>query len=260
LKKLFFFLLLLTLNFQLLASVLITNGLTHVHNTQTGGQVTGKVIVRNESKKEARIVIYQQDLVSTCGSSIEYRAINQHNRSLGNWLKTNVDERLLSPNEEYTIHYSISIPKEQVENGTYWAVLMVEGADPIKEEQANGMQVNSKVRYAVQVLADVGAVQSPELTFENVKLEGDKSADKSLKIKLKNAGLYSTRAKLALEVYGEKGEKIKTFEALQRRIYPNFCNDFEIVLKDLPKGKYEAVLVADNGKDMFGSNMTLDIE
>ncbi len=242
------------------AAILVLNGLTHIHNSNMGSQVTGKIVVRNESNKEARILIYKQDLIAECGKNIQYTKINGHNRSLGDWLKTNIDEKLLGANEEYTIHYTIDIPAKNTENGTYWAVLMIEGADPIKEENTNGMQINSKVRYAIQVLADVGSVESAKIAFEDVHFAKRTNEDKSIKIKLRNEGAFYANTKVTLEIYSDKGEKVKTYEEPQKKIYPNLCNDFEIVLTGLPKGKYEGVVVADNGKDMFGSNITLEIE
>jgi hypothetical protein len=251
---------LLVLSAHLSAAIVVINGLTHVHATAAGGQINGQIRVKNESTKEARILIYKQDLVANCGNTTVYTTINNHNRSLGNWLQTNVDEKILSSNEEYTIHYTINMPKEGIEKGTYWSVLMIEGADPIKEENTNGMQINSKVRYAIQVLADVNGFESPTLTFEDVKYEAKENAAKSVKVRIKNDGAFSAKTKVSMEVFSEKGEKIKTYEGIQKRIYPSLCNEFELILTDMPKGKYEGVLIADNGKDMFGSNITLDVE
>ena len=259
-KKLSIFFFLIAVNIQLSASIMVLNGLTHIHTTSAGSQIKGKILVKNQSAKESRILLYTQDLMVSCGQNVEYTDINKHNRSLGNWLKTNIDEKILSPNEEYTIHYTINIPQENVEKGTYWSVLMVEGADPIKEETNNGMQVNSKVRYAIQVLADIGGFESPKLSFEDVKYDGKDKVNKTIKITMKNEGAFSAKTKISLEIFSDKGEKIKTLEAIQKRIYPNLCNDFEIELKGIPKGKYEGIIVADNGKDMFGSNITLDVD
>jgi hypothetical protein len=259
-KKLILLVFLIALCSQLSAAVVILNGLTHIHPTTKGSRISGKIVVKNEGAKEARILIYKQDLISKCGQSIEYTKIKEHHRSLGDWLQTNIDEKILAAKEEYTIQYTIDVPTKDVEKGTFWSVLMVEGADPIKEEKENGMKLNSKVRYAVQILADVDAFESPKLVFEDVTFNKKDTLDKSIKIKLKNEGIYSTRAKISLEVYSDKGVKVKTFEATQKRIYPEWCSNFEITLKDLPKGKYEGVIVADNEKDMFGSNITLEIE
>ena len=254
--KILFFL--LVLSSHLFAAIQVLNGLTHVHATAAGGQINGKILIKNESAKEARILIYKQDLIANCGNAIAYTTSNTHNRSLGNWLQTNIDEKILSPNEEYTIHYTINMPKDSIGKGTYWSVLMIEGAEPIKEENTNGMQVNSKVRYAIQVLADVDGFESPKLTFEDVKYEAKSS--KTLKVRIKNDGLCSAKTKVSIEIFSDKGVKIKGYEATQKRIYPNLCNEFELLLDDMPKGKYEGVLIADNGKDIFGSTITLDVE
>ncbi|MBL7814147.1 MAG: DUF3324 domain-containing protein [Saprospiraceae bacterium] len=256
-KLVHLFWLLLSFNTKTIAAVMVLNGLTHVHNSVAGGIINGKIVVKNESAKETRILIYKQDLVSNCGKSIEYTDVNKHNRSLGKWLQTNIDEKILQPREEYTVSYSINLPKEEVEKGTYWSVLMIEGADPVKEENNNGMQVNSKVRYAVQVIADIEGFESPKLSFEDVQF--DAKEGKTVKIRLKNEGLFSAKTKVSLEVFSTNGKKIKTLEAVGKRIYPNQCNNFEIELKDLPSGQYECIVVADNGKDLFGSNMTLEV-
>jgi hypothetical protein len=251
---------LLVLSSHLFAAIQILNGLTHVHATAAGGQINGKVLLKNESAKEARILIYKQDLIANCGNAISYTALNTHNRSLGNWLQTNVDEKTLAPYEEYTLHYTINLPKDSIQKGTYWSVLMIEGADPIREENTNGMQVNSKVRYAIQVLADVDGFESPKLSFEDVKYDAKEKGNKTLKVRIKNDGLCSARTKVSIEIFSDKGVKIKAYEAVQKRIYPNLCNEFDLLLDDMPKGKYEGVLIADNGKDIFGSNITLDVE
>ncbi|MDZ7877119.1 MAG: hypothetical protein U5L45_05590 [Saprospiraceae bacterium] len=259
-KKYSILFILLILSSHLSAAIQVLNGLTHMHPTAAGGQISGKILLKNESAKEARILIYKQDLIANCGNAIAYTTINTHNRSLGNWLQTNIDEKILLPHEEYTLFYTINVPKDSIEKGTYWSVLMIEGADPIKEENTNGMQVNSKVRYAIQVLADVGGFESPKLTFEDVKYEAKEKNNKTLKVRVKNDGLCSAKTKVSIEIFSDKGLKIKGYEAVQKRIYPNLCNEFELLLDDMPQGKYEGVLVADNGKDIFGSNITIDIE
>ena len=252
--------LILFLYAQSYGAVVVLNGLTHVHSMDAGSVITGKIHIRNNSKKESRVIVYKQDLMANCAASITYQDINSHPHSLANWLKTNVDETLLAPNEEYMINYTITIPKEQAQKGTYWTVLMVEGAEPIREEANNGIQVNSKVRYAVQVIADLGAYESPKMTFENVSYKKNDTAVNNIEILIKNMGNYSAKVQLLLEIHDAQGEKIKTFEGLSKRVYPNHCNTYQIEVKDLPKGKYEGVLIADNGKDLFGSNISLEIE
>jgi hypothetical protein len=244
------------------AGVMILNGLTHFHNGMGGNTISGIITMKNDGKKESRVVIYMQDLGLSCDKPVDYFEVNSHNRSLGKWLKTNVDEKVLQPGEEYEVSYTINVPAGKFEEGTYYSIIMVEVADPLHEETPQGVKIDSKVRYAIQVIADVGAYKHPKLAFEKVEFKKgtSDSTTKVIQVKLKNEGDFMVKAKLNIEIFNSLGEKVKVINGLQKKVYPTHCNDFEIELKGLPKGKYEGVLVADNGKDLFGENMTIEIE
>jgi hypothetical protein len=237
--------------------VMVINGLTHVHNTTKGSEVKGKITLKNDGKGTARVLIYRQDLVSECGKPFNYVASSLTKNSLGKWLSTNVDEKTLAPNEEYDLLYTILVPSKGAENGSYWQVIMVEGADVIKEENANGFAVNSKVRYAIQVIANVGPDQNSDIAFENVEFR--KTSTPAITVVLKNTGLYASVVKVTIELYDEQGKKIKNLVGSSRRVYPSYCNSFDIEVNGVPKGKYVGLIVADNGTDMFGSNLSLEL-
>ena len=243
------------------ASVVVLNGLTHVHNLPgPEGKTQGTVRVKNEGLKDARIVIYRQDLITDCGKPSSYPDPNSHNRSLGNCLKTNVDEKILTANEEYEIRYNIALEKDKTSPGSYWEVLMVEVAEPVRDELKNGVQVNSKVRYAIQVIVDVGDFEGPKLTFENIVLDKVPGQEQILKVQVKNNSAFGSRANVILEIYDGQGNKLKTTEPNTRMLYPGFCNTFEVPISNLPAGKYDCVIIADTGKDLFGSNISVQVE
>jgi hypothetical protein len=196
-------------------------------------------------------------LVSECGKPFNYVTSGLSKYSLGKWLSTNVDERTLAPNEEYDVLYSILVPSKGVEDGSYWQVIMVEGADVLKEKNINGFAVNSKVRYAIQVIANVGSDQNSGITFESVEFR--KTSTPAITIVLKNTGLYTSVVKVTIEIYDEQGKKMKNLEGSSRRVYPSYCNSFDIEIDGVPKGKYLGLIVADNGTDMFGSNLSLEL-
>ncbi|QRQ99870.1 hypothetical protein [Dyadobacter sandarakinus] len=255
------FILLLFLPGTLQASVVILNGLTHVHQVATANaRVQGTIRVRNENAREARILIYRQDLLAACGGVAEYPEAGSHPRSLGNALKTNVDERIVGANEEYEITYTAQLDPHKVSTGTYWQVVMIEVAEPVKEQPRAGIQVNSKVRYAIQVVVDVGTYEGPRLSYENVVFDKVTSKQGLLKVMLKNNGSFASRANVVLEVYDTSGNKLKTTEPNTRMVYPGYCSTYEIPVSDLSKGKYDCVIIADTGKDLFGSNIALQIE
>jgi hypothetical protein len=262
-KKTSILILFLLSTIQAFSGVVILNGLTHVHSGEAGSLISGKIKIRNDSSKENRIILYKQDLILSCDNTsiYEYKDVNSNPRSMGSWLKVNVDEKILGPHEEYDLSYSIEVPKNVTQKGSYWTVLMIEGADPIREPESESIQVGSKIRYAVQLITELGSFESPKLQFENVEYKKGLSATSNVvQIKLKNIGMYSAQTKVLLEIYDSKGTKLKVFQGTIRRIYPNLCNVFELEIKDLPKGIYDGVIIADNSKDLFGSNVSIKIE
>jgi hypothetical protein len=243
------------------ASVVILNGLSHTHTLSSpDAPAQGVIRVKNEGLKESRIVVYRQDIFPECGKSVSYPQAGSHARSLGDALKTNVDEKLMASNEEYDVRYTIALDKSRFSAGTYWEVVMVEVGEPIREKKKNGIEINSTVRYAIQVIVDVASFESPALTYENVVFEKVPGHQGALNVTLKNTGIFGTRASVVLEIYDAAGNKLKTTEPANRMLYPGHCSTYEIVLNDLPKGKYDCVIVADTKQDLFGSNISLQIE
>lgn len=257
-----YIILILILSKSLLANsaIVILNGLTHTHSIVGGQKITGRIQIRNESNTPARVLVYKQDLIAKCGMGNNYVDSSSLPYSLSPYLKTAVDEKLLAGNEEYVLYYNIEVPPASLKDGSYWSLLMVEAADPIKEQQPNGMNINSVVRYAVQIIGDYGQLDSPKLTFEDIKINNANDTLKVLNMRIKNDGLFTTSTKVILELYNPLGEKVKVIEAIRRRIYPNSCGEFEIELKQLPKGKYDGIIIADNSKDLFGANVSIEID
>ena len=260
-KKSFLFILILVIFgfFRTFAGIVVLNGLTHTHNGVSGTTITGSIKLINEGEKGSRVLIYQQDLILSCNVAIDYKDIGSHNHSLGKWLKTSIDEKVLQPNEEYEVTYTIKVPTGMIESGTYWSIIMVEMTDQLQEEKRQGIQIDSKVRYAIQILTDIGAFESPKIVFEKVGFKQTDGSAKIIQIKLKNEGFFLARTKLNIEIFNEEGVKVKVINGSQKKVYPTHCNDFEIELKDVPKGKYSGVLVADNGTDLFGENINIEI-
>lgn len=242
------------------ASVVVLNGLTHNHSIPTAStKVQGAIKVKNDGGKDSRILVYRQDLVSKCDQQAAYPEVGSHSRSLGLGLKTNIDERVIATGEEYDVRYTIEADPNR-QPGTYWEVIMVEVADPVREESHRGIQINSKVRYAIQVIVDIGPAEGPPLSYEKVTYEKVAAEQSVLKVVLKNNGAYGARTNVILEVYDSNGNKLKTTQPNTRMLYPGSCSTFEIPVTDVPKGKYDCVIIADTKKDLFGSNISLQVE
>ncbi len=246
------------------ANVIILNGLTHVHNGEKGKQIKGEIILQNLNKENAqRVTVYLQDVLQSCDGKTEYTKSGSHLRSLGDWITFNTTEKLLNPNEKFVITYFINIPEEiNVENidyGSFWSALMIDVDKPINEDNQYGVQINSKIRYGVQIIANVGERVNPEIQFENIEIAKKSAGKYMVDIIVRNNGLYLVQPTLILELFDANGNSIKKVEALFKKVYPMNCKGYEIALDDVPVGDYDAVLVADYGGDIFGTNISISI-
>ena len=246
------------------ANVIILNGLTHVHNGEKGKQIKGEIILQNLNKVNSqRVSVYLQDVLQFCDGKTEYSSTGSNLRTLGNWITFNTSEKLLNPNEKFVISYFINIPEEiNVENidyGSFWSALMVDVDKPISEDNQYGVQINSKIRYGIQIIANVGERINPEIQFENIEISKQATGKHMLNVVVRNNGLYLVQPTLILELFDKKGESVKKVEALFKKVYPMNCKGFEIELLDVPAGDYDAVLVADYGGDIYGNNITISI-
>lgn len=263
-KTIFSTLLILFSVVVLQANVIILNGLTHVHTTEKGKQIKGEIILQNLNKISAqRVTVYLQDVLQNCEGKTEYFNSGSHLRSLGNWITFNTTEKILNPNEKFVITYFITIPNDinvnNVDFGSFWSALMVDVDKPIKEDNQYGVQINSKIRYGVQIIANVGERQNPEIQFESVAINKKTTGNYLVNVIVRNNGLYLVQPTLILELFDKNGESIKKVEALFKKVYPMNCKGYEIPLEGVPVGEYDAVLVADYGGDIFGSNIAISI-
>lgn len=252
--------LLLFICYWTFAKVMVINGLTHVHAGRQGQLLKGKIQVKNVGATAEKILIYQNGLLQTCDEKNDFVPVEGQVRGLGKWIETNVDETVIQAGETYEIQYTINVPQDTSLSGSYWSLLMIEGAEPINKALNSQFTVGSKIRYAVQIIADIGTPENPKLNFEKVDLKQAESGNKAVRAKLKNLGKFMVVPKLTLEIYSKDGQKIKAFESTYQKIYPFTCKDFAIEISGLANGKYDAVLVADYGQDLFGTNLVIDIE
>ena len=257
-----FFCLLFSLTIK--ANVIILNGLTHIHNGKKGMQLKGEIILQNLNKTNAqRVTIYLNDILQLCNGNVEYLDSNSHSRSLGNWISFNTSEKVLSPNEKFVLTYYINVPEninvDDIDYGSFWSAIMIDVEKPINEDNQYGVQINSKIRYGIQVITNVGERLSPEIQFENIALTKNESQKYKLDVMVKNNGYYLVQPTLLLELFDTNGELVKKIEAIFKKVYPMNCKNFEIELLDLPQGDYDAVIIADYGGDIYGTNVALSI-
>jgi len=257
-KNLFLFISLCFISIIANANVVILNGLTHVHKTNSGEIITGVIKLKNTKDSEQKVIIYFNDLFQQCGEETILTKDVSHDNSILNWFSTNINERVLKGNEEYELLYTINVPKNKTIKGSYYGVLMVEIEKPIKEDDLNyGVKLESKVRYGIQIIADVNERTTSELEFYDIKIEESESS-KIINVDIQNKGDFYVQPTLVLEVFNENGEQAKKMELKFKKIYPNSCKAFSLDISDIPKGAYNAVLVADYGENMYAIDLEFE--
>jgi len=238
------------------AQIVVTNGLTQTLQSTANGQIVGNIKIKNVGKKPESFAAAKYDLVFECGSYAEFTDNKTHDRSLNKWMEFDVDEKTLSPNEEFDLTFRINFPDDA--SGTYWSAVMVEHGDVLQREAS--VNVGSKARYAVQIIANKGSFEEPKLIYKKVEIINNGAKSKIIKVVLENNGFFSASVKTQLELYDEKGTKIQTIKGDIKNIYPSRCNSYDIEVKNLRPGKYDGVILSDTGKKIYGSNITMKID
>ena len=154
------------------AGVLILNGLSHVHQGQEGQTLAGQIVLRNPNDSPQDVRLYLRDYSFNAKGESFFPEMGSHDRSNANWIDVSETYLTLKPQEEKAIDYEVTIPTGVELDGTFWSVILVEGViPPDLNAVANGLQVNTVMRYAVQVITHLGNTGSKELQFTNYNVE-----------------------------------------------------------------------------------------
>lgn len=259
-KKFGIFILLILFTIPSFSKVVVLNGLTHIHQGDQGKFVMGEIQVQNIGDKKERVLIYLNDLIQECNASPAYMTIGSHERSSGQWIELNTSEKILTPMEEFTIKYKINIPEEKKIQGSFWSMVMIEIVDPIKEDKLEtGVTMDSKIRYGIQVITNVGNMEDSEIEFVGVELIEYEDGEVLLAT-AENAGIFMVTPTVVLELFDENGKQVLKTEVPFKKVYPKSCKSFEVPIEKLDAGNYEALLVADYGKSLYGTNIQIAIK
>jgi hypothetical protein len=259
-KKLFFALLFIACFFtNSKATVVIQNGLTHVHSMNSGEVLLGKIVLKNLSKKTERVSVYQNDLEILCSGIVNYNKSGSNPKSLVEFITLNTSDQTLAPNEEFEVSYKISIPSGYDKKGSLWTLIMVEVAEPISEQKVEyGVSIGSKIRYGIQVIANIGENEINKYSFKDVKLLKTEN-ERKIEAILQNEGDFLINPILNIQIFDENGNLSKELKLPSKKLYPSNCQKFEIDIMDLKKGKYNVVLVSESNEESIGVNINLEI-
>ncbi|MGO4911752.1 WxL protein host-binding domain-containing protein [Leeuwenhoekiella sp. W20_SRS_FM14] len=246
--------------FKSQAGVIVLNGLTHTFSGNSGEYIQGELVLMNTTDQEQQIVFKLNDAIYSCGNDRIFSDSITHEQSSKSWFEGNLMDKFIGPKEKFVYKYQIKIPEDKSINGTFWSVLMIEIAKPVKKEHlTRQIDLSTKIRYAVGLITHVNQASNVELDFTDVHINKNELNENSLKINLLNKSKYVEGVQLNLEVYDEEGENILKSKTKRLMVFPGMCIDYNLDISTLKKGTYQCILTADSRKEYIGTNISLNI-
>ena len=263
------------------AGVSVIGKLTREKTLQPGEKFEGVINLKNTGETSCRVNVYQTDYLFYADGSNIYGEPGSAVRSNANWLSVSPNRLTIPPNEMASVYYTVRVPQIQelasaYNNvqvpespdliGTYWSMVMIEpvpetGPESIEDEAGKvKMGIQTKVRYGIQMVTNIGDTGARKIKFSDKKLI-DQDGQKLLQMDIENIGERWLSPTLWVEIYDNYGAKVGRFESSKKRIYPACSVRHKVELTDVPKGKYKALVVADNGDEyVFGAKYDFGIE
>jgi hypothetical protein len=239
----------------------VLNGLTHENRAQPGETYRGTIQIQNAGKSERSVRIYQRDYWFSYTGESKHDEAGTLERSNAEWINYNPELMTLDSGEVATINFEVKIPGNDSLKGTYWSVIMVEGITPPDTSHfESGVRINTAIRYAVQIITNIGSTGNSDLEFLGLELTRQNDQN-MLYVAVKNTGERILKPEMNLELFDESGNSVGIITSDQRKTLPGTSIMSSLVLEGIKPGNYNGVLVADCGEDrLYGTNLSLEIE
>lgn len=241
-------------------SVLKSN-ITNIIRGTPGEVIPMKLTLGNELDDNQKYTLTLVDYSFNAQGENFFPAPGTQARSSGKWIEFTNDQVIIPPRQDLDIFYTIRIPNDPSLKGSYWSVILIEPERIIAGKPAsekNEMQINIKIRYAYQIVVNIGAgiaklkVLDKKVVFENEK--------KKLNLDIANNGEIFLNPKLLLKIFDQKGVEIKKLESAEQKIYPDTSIRYILDVNDVPSKKYTAIMLLDNrDENLFGDRFEITV-
>jgi hypothetical protein len=240
------------------AQIAVVGSTVEERTTGAGESYTGSILVRNLSDVDQPVRIYQTDYLFYADGTSHYSDPGTTPRSNAKWITPTVRSLLVPPRSEMSVSYTVRVPQGDSLSGTYWSIIMVEGA-PNEANRASAGQpqvgVGVVMRYGVQVATHIKATGTRKVSFLT-----NEDGTQTFELEVANAGDRAYRPALWIEVYNEAGELKASARQERGLLYPTTSLKQVFNLGKLAAGTYRAIVFADSGEDaVFASQFTLKL-
>ena len=220
------------------------------HTASPGDNYLGMIQVRNLTSEPQPVRIYQTDYTFFADGTSHFDPVGSAQRSNAKWITPATSSIIVPPLGEMTVGYTVRVPLGDSLAGTYWSMIMLEGALNGGVPKGKGqLAIGSIMRYAVQIATHVGVSGSRKILFSKQSVFAAPDGSHSLELEVTNVGERGYRPLLWIELYDDKG-KFQTKSQQQRGLlYPGTSVKQRFDLGKISAGNYKAVVFADTGDD-----------
>jgi len=242
------------------ANILVLNGLTHELEAESGGHYKDRIEIQNNGTEEKSVKVYLRDYWYSYSGESRHDDPGTLERSNAAWISYSPQLLTLQPNEKTFIDFEINIPQNDSLEGSYWSVIMVEGiVPPDTVASTHGVKINTAVRYAVQVITNIGDMGKKDLQFVGLELVNN-GQNNLLNVAVENIGESILKPEMSVEVFDENGNSQGVFKADRKKTLPGTSIKVSLVLEGIKPGSYSAILVADCDEEhIYGTNISIEI-
>jgi hypothetical protein len=220
------------------------------HTASAGDTYVGTIQVRNLTSEPQPVRIYQTDYTFFADGTSHFDSVGSAQRSNAKWITPATSSITVPPLGEMTVGYTVRVPLGDSLAGTYWSMIMFEGAPNGGSPKGKGqLAIGSIMRYAIQIATHIGVGGSRKILLSKQNLSAAPDGSHWLELEVMNVGERGYRPLLWIELYDDKG-KFQTKSQQQRGLlYPGTSVRQRFDLGKIGAGTYKAVVFADTGDD-----------
>lgn len=222
-----------------------------------GEAVSGQILLQNTTNGPLVVRLSQGDYQLKPGG-VEFLPPGSQPRSNTAWIALSQAEVTLPPGGQAAVNYRIQVPKDPNLKGTYFSMIFVEAVEPEPQPPQNpgentvGLGIVQRLRYAVQLLVNVGESGEPKVSFPKARLVTTTSGA-VLEVEVNNEGDRYIRPMVRLDLFREDGASLGSLQQGPITLVPGSGVLLQLTLPKLTPGTYQAALVLDGGGNfVFG--------
>jgi hypothetical protein len=246
------------------AQIAVLSSTVEEKTAAPGEKYTGTIIVSNQSAQPQVARIYQTDYRFAADGTAHYDDAGTSARSNASWITPQASRIVVPANSQVSVPYSVAVPLGDSLRGTYWSMIMVEGA-PAEPGSANNdggkpaVAIGAVMRYAVQLATHIRNSGARTVQFASPGAAKDANGVAALDLDVTDTGERGFRPVLWVEVYDAQGTLRAKAKQSRGLLYPGTSLHQHFDLGALPSGTYKAVVFADTGEDaVFATQFTIN--